>query len=661
MRFAGRTKKLDVTGTVQVPGDKSISHRALMFAALANGPSRIRGLLESADIMSTAAVLRACGCDIPPLTSDFVVHGKGVERITTPQVVADCGNSGTTVRLMMGIIAGRSGVTVRFDGDASLRKRPMKRVTAPLSQMGARFEYAGGEGLLPLTVLGRRLKSIDFHSEHASAQVKSAVLLAALTSGVEASVHEPAMSRDHTERMLAARGVALEVLANGVRIAAGQTVSPCDTQVPGDPSSAAFFAALAALADSGTLRLTNVCLNPGRTGFLEVLAAMGASLEVVSSRVSGGETVGDLLVSPGALNGVSVGGDLIPRSIDELPLLACLAARATGETRIVDAAELRVKESDRIGAVVANLKALGVDAEELASGMVVRGSEAPLKGHVKTHGDHRLAMAFGVLAACPENEITIDDRDCASVSYPGFWQELSRLTGGGGTTRSQAPRLVIAIDGPAASGKSSTAQWVSRLLGVRHIDSGALYRALTWLALERGTPEPDLSLENLLEVTQAITLQENELTIVPVIGARVAGDELRSQRVTEYVSRVASISEVREWVNELVRSAARSSDVVVDGRDIGTAIFPDATLKIFLEADPWERARRRLVQRLNRTPSEPEIADETEALVARDARDATQSIPARDAITINTTSMTQEEQVKRIVVLAEAARKRLGR
>ncbi len=659
---------LVVRGIIRAPGDKSISHRALIFAAMASGPSRIRDILASADVHATAAALRAMGADIPALSDDFIVHGHGVAALHSPESALDCGNSGTTTRLVAGLVAGLPGRVARFEGDASLSRRPMRRIAAPLTGMGARidFESADGHDGLPMRVHGMPLSAITVVNTHASAQVKGALLLAGLASGSGVTVQEPQRSRDHTERMLLARGVHLEMTDDGVVLPAAQRLNPVDVVVPSDPSSAAFFAALAALADDGVLRLENVCLNPTRTGAFDVLRRMGMRLDVENERTIGGESIGTVVAYPASLQGTAIGGAEIPRCIDELPMLACVAARSAGETRITEAGELRVKESDRIRAVVENLRRLGVDAEELADGMRITGSQAGLSGHVVTHGDHRLAMAFGILAAIPGNHITIDDPGCVAVSYPTFWRDLAQATGsathptaGAIINMSEPTPLVIAIDGPAASGKSSTAQWVAQRLSVHHVDSGAFYRAITLLALASGVPPEQWAPEALLAEAHRITWRLTERSVLPLVDGQVHDDAMRDAPVTRQVSRVAQMAPVRQWVNEQVRSAGAATDVVVDGRDIGTAVFPDAALKVFLIADPWERARRRLIQRLGRRPNDAEIAEETEALVARDALDAAQSAPARDAITIDTTTVTQEEQVERIVALAKATRDRL--
>lgn len=426
--MAPLTGALHVAGELRVPGDKSISHRALIGATLAEGTSRVRGILPSADVQSTGGVLRALGADIPPLGESMEIRGLGLRGLREPARDLDCGNSGTSARLLAGVVAG-SGLTAAFVGDASLSRRPMRRVKVPLEQMGAQVELPLHGGL-PMTVRGATLRDIQWRSEIASAQVKSCVLLAALTSGVEATVREPSRSRDHTERMLASMGAEVWINDEAVLLFPTTRLNALDLDVPGDPSSAAFFAALAALAGSGELALGRVGVNETRTGFFAALREMGAAIELTGSAQASGEWVSDVHVTAGAtLRGVTIGAEAIPTLIDELPLLAVVAAYAEGETRVTGASELRVKESDRIAAVVSNLRALGADAEELPDGFVVRGTQPELRGRVTTHGDHRLAMAFGIAGALPGNEIGVDDPDCVDVSYPGFWSDLERVTG----------------------------------------------------------------------------------------------------------------------------------------------------------------------------------------------------------------------------------------
>jgi 3-phosphoshikimate 1-carboxyvinyltransferase len=417
---------MNVGGSLRVPGDKSISHRALILSALAKGESRVTGILESADVHSTAGVLRALGATIPELSADFVIVGRGTESLRTAAAPLDCGNSGTTTRLMAGVVAGRP-IAATFIGDASLSRRPMRRVARPLEAMGARISLPESGGL-PMTIWGSHLHEVLWQSEVASAQIKSAILLAALTGGVCAEVIEPQATRDHTERMLIARGAPVIVHERGVRIDELAYVEPLDVVVPGDPSSAAFFAGLAAIANSGSLRLEHVCVNETRIGFLEQLERMGAEVTQVDAQLEGGEPVADVVVAPGELRSATITGADVPAMVDELPLLACLATRAAGETTITGANELRVKESDRVAAVVANLRAIGADADELPDGMKIRGPSPTLSGRVTTHGDHRLAMAFGILGAADGNSIEIDDRDCVAVSYPNFWKDLASVT-----------------------------------------------------------------------------------------------------------------------------------------------------------------------------------------------------------------------------------------
>ena len=415
---------MKVGGTIRVPGDKSISHRALIFAALADGESRIYDILPSADVHSTAGVLAALGIPLPPLSADLTVVGRGPHAFTAPSANLDCGNSGTTARLVAGVAAALP-FTSRFVGDISLSRRPMRRIAQPLREMGATVHVAPNDGL-PMTITGGPLHAIAWRSETASAQVKSAILLAGVAAGVEVTVHEPARSRDHTERLLTALGATVAVTGATVRLTPPAGLAPLRLRVPGDPSSAAFLTALAVLASHGALTLPDVCLNPTRTGFYAALERMGANVTLDQRESQGGEPVGTIVARPSSLTGIDLGRDDVPSMIDELPLVACLAARAAGTTTIRGAEELRVKESDRIATVVANLRAIGVNADELPDGMCIEGSDRPLRGSINTHGDHRIAMAFGVLRALPNSDIAIDDIACVSVSYPEFWNDVAR-------------------------------------------------------------------------------------------------------------------------------------------------------------------------------------------------------------------------------------------
>jgi 3-phosphoshikimate 1-carboxyvinyltransferase len=419
---------------VQVPGDKSLTHRALMLAALASGRSRVRRPLVGGDTRSTADALRHLGCRIPSLdtTPELVIDGVGLRGLREPDAHLDCGNSGTTARLLMGILAGQSFAAV-LTGDASLRSRPMRRVTEPLARMGAHVEELEQADRLPIRLRGGALTGIDYVSPHASAQVKSAILLAGLTGGVRVSVTEPLPSRDHTESMLRRAGVSVDshLRPDGsasVALAVADRIAPLDFDVPGDFSSAAFVLAFASLAAVEPVRVRDVGLNPTRTGFLDVLRRMGAHVHVERQRDSGGEQLGDVITAAAPLRGTTISASEIPALIDEIPVIAALAARAEGTTVIDGAGELRVKESDRIRALVANLQAIGVVADELPQGLVIHGTDGPLAGRVRALHDHRIAMAFGVLAAAGRADIEIDDTAVVDVSFPDFWTMLARVT-----------------------------------------------------------------------------------------------------------------------------------------------------------------------------------------------------------------------------------------
>ncbi len=426
---------------IQVPGDKSLTQRALILASLADGESRLSGLLHGGDAASTAGALRRLGVPMGPLPTDggeIRVTGLGLRGLTTTPTRLDLGNSGTGARLLLGVLAG-TGADALVTGDESLCQRPMRRITEPLEAMGATFAWKGEPGRLPLRIKGgRRLRPLEWSSPVASAQVKSALLLAGITSGAFVHLTEPRQSRDHTERLLAQMGANLVCHApgGGWRVELRDPparLAPLEFRVPGDISSAAFLLASVAISGGGEgVEIENLGLNPTRTGFLDALDGMGVPLEILLDGPPGpGEPVGTVALSPGSpLRGVDIGSEQVPGLIDELPLLAVLGTRAEGLTRIFGAGELRHKESDRIAALVENLNAVGARAEEKEDGLIVEGSTAPLKGHVRTRGDHRIAMAFGVLGAAPGNRITVDDPGAADVSFPGFWPLLERLAGG---------------------------------------------------------------------------------------------------------------------------------------------------------------------------------------------------------------------------------------
>ena len=405
-----------------VPGDKSITHRALLFAALAHGVSAIRQPLVSLDTRSTARVLRQLGTPVSALRHDAttVVRGGGFRPGSGQSL--NCGNSGTTARLLLGMLAGRP-VSARLTGDRSLRGRPMRRITQPLQRMGAQFP--GDPATLPLGIIGGGLSALEWQSPVASAQVKGALLLAGVTGGVAVTVSEPVRSRDHTERMLASFGYTIVADQLHVRMEPTGLVVPFDLTVPGDPSSAAFLVGAALLGRQGTVRIAGVGLNPTRTGFLRVLERMGAQVTQHDPQEMAGEPTGTLVATAGGLQGATIDPTEVPSLIDEVPILACLAARATGESRFAGLGELRVKESDRLALIGENLRAVGVSAEVSGDTLTVVGTDRPLAGRVRTDGDHRIAMAFSVLGL--GQAVEIDDPDCADVSFPGFAAALNNI------------------------------------------------------------------------------------------------------------------------------------------------------------------------------------------------------------------------------------------
>lgn len=412
-------------GTLTVPADKSISHRALLLGALAEGKAAVDNFLRSADCLSTARCLKALGVPIEGLegTGPVIVTGRGLDGLVEPDDVLDAGNSGTTARLLLGILAGQPFTAV-LTGDSSLRRRPMDRLTAPLSQMGARIMGRRNGALLPLAIRGGKLEGGRFTLPVASAQLKSALLLAGLYTQEEVSITEPAESRDHTERMLVAWGVPLVRQGNTITLPAGRRrLKAQAVSVPGDLSAAAFFLVAAAILPESRITIKGVGINPTRTGILDVLGAMGAKLSISNCVEVSGEPQADITISAGELKGTEISGPLIPRLIDEIPALAVAACYAQGETVIRDSAELRVKESDRLAALARELGILGADIRELPDGLIIRGR--PLRGgEVSSHGDHRLAMALAVGALAASGPVTIAGAECVNVSFPGFFNHL---------------------------------------------------------------------------------------------------------------------------------------------------------------------------------------------------------------------------------------------
>ncbi len=419
-------------GEVTIPGDKSISHRAIMFGSLANGLTEVTNFLEGADCLSTISCFQKMGLQIERTNSTVLVHGKGLHGLSAPSDILDVGNSGTTTRLISGILAGQQ-FTSHLNGDASIRKRPMKRIITPLCNMHADITSDLGNDCAPLTIHGKTLTGIHYNSPVASAQVKSCVLLAGLYADSVTSVTEPVISRNHTELMLSAFGATIHGSSDPATnsytadILPDPILSGQKIEVPGDISSAAYFIAAGLIVPDSEILIRNVGVNPTRDGILTVALAMGGDITRLNERIVGGEPVCDLLVRSSSLHGTTVGGSIIPALIDEIPVIAVLAAFAEGTTVIQDAAELKVKESDRIATVTTNLRAMGCDVTPTGDGMIIHGGQ-PLHGAaIDSYLDHRIAMSFAVAALAAEGETIIKGGECVTISYPAFYEDLHKL------------------------------------------------------------------------------------------------------------------------------------------------------------------------------------------------------------------------------------------
>ena len=409
-------------GQIKVPGDKSISHRAVMLGSLANGVTEISGFLKGADCLSTIDCFRKMEIDIDINGENVTVHGNGLRGLKKPDEMLYTGNSGTTTRLLCGILAGQNFDT-SITGDASIQKRPMGRVVQPLSMMGAKIENE----YCPLYITGTKLHGIDYKMPVASAQVKTAIILAGLYADGETVIHEIEKSRDHTELMLSAMGADLTVDNLDITVKPTNDLTAVNVDVPGDISSAAFFLVLGAIMPNSQITVTNVGINPTRTGIINVLKDMGADITLENVHTSAGETVADITVRSSSLKGTTVGGDIIPRLIDELPIIAVAAVFADGQTVIKDAQELKVKETNRIRAVVDEFNKCGIAITETDDGMIINGGKSIHGADFKTYGDHRMAMSLTVLAQLADGESTLDDSDCACVSYPTFFDDFYKL------------------------------------------------------------------------------------------------------------------------------------------------------------------------------------------------------------------------------------------
>lgn len=416
-----------VSGEISVTGDKSVSHRSIMLGSIANGVTTVTGFLRGEDNMATLNAFRLMGIKIEDDGVTLKIHGQGLRGLSEPDDVIDCGNSGTSIRLLTGLLAGQSFFSV-LTGDKYLRKRPMKRVVTPLGRMGARIAGRCGGEKAPLAITGGALAGISYDSPVASAQVKSAILLAGLYADGETIVREPHLSRDHSERMLRHFGADIESNGTEVKIRGGRELQAQEIIVPGDISSAAFFMVAGLIVPNSRLLICGVGVNPTRTGIIDILTMMGGRITLQNQREVSGEPVADILVQSSALHGIEIAGDLVPRAIDEFPVIAVAAAMASGKTVVKDASELRVKETDRIKAMADNLRLAGVFVEESEDGMTVHGTDKFSAFHADSYGDHRIAMAMliaGLVAAAP---CRVDDTECIATSFPNFFTLLEQVS-----------------------------------------------------------------------------------------------------------------------------------------------------------------------------------------------------------------------------------------
>lgn len=640
------TKKL--RGEIDIPGDKSISHRSIMFAGLSNTEVTITNFLEGEDCLSTIDCFRKLGVAIERTAGTVTVKGNGLHGLTEPTEVMDAGNSGTTLRLMMGILSAQPFFSV-FTGDASLTKRPMGRIIKPLGLMGAKIRARANDSNIPLAIMpSEGLCTLDYESPVASAQVKSSILLAGLCAGIPVSVNEPHISRDHTEKMLETFGV--KVNRQGTKVSLDEIptklTAPATIEVPGDISSAAFWMVAGSIVPNSELLLKNIGMNPTRTGIYDALIEMGADITLENERMSGAEPVADMRVRYAPLHGITLREEDIPRLIDEIPILAVAAMFAEGKTVIRGAGELRVKETDRIMAVCREFGKMGATIEELSDGMIITGGASLHTADCDSYDDHRMAMALAIAGVAAEG-VRILNAHCADISYPTFYQELSRLA---------ENKIALAIDGPAGAGKSTVAKQVAKRLGYVYVDTGAMFRVVALKALEADTREEDAIAQLAENVDLTMTYKDGNLEVF-ADGKNVTSD-IRTPEVTALVPMVAQIPAVRHSLLLMQREMATQGGIVMDGRDIGTNVLPNAELKIFMTASIEERAHRRYLE-LTDKGYEVDLEALKQEIAERDRMDMQREIAplvqAEDAIYLDTTDLSIEEVIQTILSYTQRA------
>jgi 3-phosphoshikimate 1-carboxyvinyltransferase len=637
-----------IRGEIHVPGDKSISHRALILASQALGVTQITGLLEGEDVMRTKQVLMQCGVPISnPSSGVWQVSGGGIGGLHAPDAPLDMGNAGTAARLLMGLFTPYP-YRLKIIGDASLSRRPMRRVTQPLALSSASF-HTSENGGLPLTMQGAQHPlPIDYSLPVASAQVKSAILLAGLNTPGITSVHEPVLCRDHTERMMGFFGIDLQIEPDAqtgriIKLTGqqAQTYQDRTFSVPADPSSAAFLIVAALITPHSEITLRNICMNKLRIGLFDTLKQMQADITYHNQHEIAGEAVADITIRTSALEAITVPASRAASMIDEYPILAIAAAFAKGQTRMCGLQELRVKESNRLAAIIDGLHACGVDAIEEGDDLIVfgRGRAPKGGGHIACHHDHRIAMSFLVAAQYMQEPVSVDDISAIATSFPNF---IKLMTDAGGVIHTDTTsiaattaddRLVIAVDGPAASGKGTLARRLAEEFNLGYLDTGSLYRATGMRVLYAEKDPHDV----VAAIAAAKSVQDHDLS----------NPKIRSERVGKAASIVSAIPEVRDILLAYQQDfAARAQGAVLDGRDIGTVICPNADFKFFITADIETRAKRRHKQ-LCEYGVEVAYESVKNDLLERDIRDSKRKAaplkPANDAVVMDTTHLSANE------------------
>jgi len=644
-----------LSGSATIPGDKSISHRSIIFASQALGTTHIEKLLVSEDVLATIGALRKLGIRIQQNGGAWEVEGKGVGGLQPSNDIIDCGNSGTSIRLLMGLVSPYQFPTF-FTGDQSLRGRPMGRVITPLSQMGATF-HSRDKGRPPLMVQGNaHLLPITYRLPVASAQVKSAILLAAMNTAGTTTVIEPRPSRDHSERMLNAFGWQCETAspqadAPGSISLTGQQQAPRqdrEIHIPADPSSAAFPIVAALISPHSSIQLPSIGLNPHRTGLFTTLQEMGAKLTLSNKREVAGEPVGDIQVESSPLNAVTVPASRAPSMIDEYPILAVAAAVAQGTSRFCGLAELRVKESDRLTRTAEGLKACGINAEIEGDDLIIHGSGGqmlPGGATIDSGHDHRIAMSFLLLGLQCHHPVKVSGCEAIASSFPEFFAVMASL----GVHEPPPPMLVsqntaatnwvIAIDGPAASGKGTLARRIAQKLGLRYLDTGSLYRAVGLKLLYNDqSPEDETAATAAAESIEWQDLQN---------------PRLRQEKVGHAASIVSAMPAVRSALLAFQQRIANDErGAVLDGRDIGTTICPNAPYKFFITANLETRAHRRHRELTGQGITviyESVLQDLKERDNRDQQRDHSPLIPAKDALIIDTSTLSTEEVFEKVL------------